>query len=105
MLSIEEYIARRKKEDGIEEFDLNARADNMRICVNYVFEYFNNYLNITEAEERTALRDEKIMEYDKKLRNYEPEIRDWLVRIYAEYGRQIKTSIHSVIKNDRFLSL
>lgn len=105
MLSIEEYFARRKKEDRLDEFDLNARADNMRICVNYVFEYFNNYLNITEAEERTALRDEKIMEYDKKLRNYEPEIRDWLVRIYSEYGKQIKSSINSVIKKDRFFYL
>ena len=56
MLSIEEYIARRKKEDKLDEYDINKRADNIRICVNYVFEYFNNYQNITEVEEKTALK-------------------------------------------------
>ena len=47
MLSIEEYIARRKKEDRINEFNVDDRMENMRICTNYIFEYFNNYLNIT----------------------------------------------------------
>ena len=47
MLRFEEYVARRKKEDRLNEFDVNARAENLRICVNYVFEYFNNYLDIT----------------------------------------------------------
>jgi len=49
MLTIEEYIARRKKEDKVNEFYVDERNENMRLCVNYVFEYFNNYLNITEA--------------------------------------------------------
>ena len=55
MLSIEEYIARRKKEDKLNEFDMEARTQNMKICVDYVFEYFYNYLNITEAEEKTVI--------------------------------------------------
>lgn len=29
MLTIEEYIARRKKEDKLNEFDLDARTQNM----------------------------------------------------------------------------
>jgi hypothetical protein len=52
LLSIEEYVARRKKEDKIDEFNIDERNENMRLCVNYVFEYFNNYLNITEAEKK-----------------------------------------------------
>lgn len=51
---IEEYVARRKKEDKLNEFDLNARTQNMKLCVDYVFEYFNYYLNITEIESLTA---------------------------------------------------
>lgn len=49
MLRFEEYIARRKKEDQLNEFDVNARPENIKICVNYVFEYFNSYLSIAEA--------------------------------------------------------
>jgi len=60
MLSIEEYIARRKKEDKLNELDLDARTQNMKICVDYIFEYFNNYhLNTTEAEEKTVLHRKK----------------------------------------------
>jgi hypothetical protein len=60
VLSIEEYIIRREKEDKLDQFDTNQRADNLKICVNYVFEYFNNYLNITEADEKTALKEDKL---------------------------------------------
>ena len=83
MFTIEEYIARRKKEDKINEFNVDERNDNMRLCVNYVFEYFNNYLNITDAEEKTALKDEKLYKYKHKLQEYDPEIVEWLVGIYS----------------------
>lgn len=76
MLTIEEYIIRRKKEDKINEFDIDARTQNMKLCVDYVFEYFNNYLNITEAEEKTVLHNEKLEKYRKQLRHYESETRE-----------------------------
>ena len=105
MISLEEYISRRKKEDGLNEFDLDARNENMRICVNYVFEYFNNYLNITEAEEKTTLQTEKLSKYSQQLRDYEPEVREWLVNICAEYGKQIKRNIGNILKQYEFFFL
>jgi len=79
MLSIEEYISRRKREDRLNEFDIDARSQNLKICVDYVFEYFNNYLNTTEAEERTVLHNEKLDKYRKQLQDYNPEVREWAV--------------------------
>lgn len=105
MLSIEEYIARRKKEDRLDEYDLNQRVDNLKNCVNYVFEYFNNYLNITEAEEKTALKEDKIEKYRHQMREYDPEVRDWLVRIYSEHGKQIYRNISNILKQDDFFLL
>jgi hypothetical protein len=103
MLSIEEYIARRKKEDKLNEFDIDARAQNMKICVDYVFEYFNNYLNITETEEKTVLHNEKLEKYRKQLREYDPEVREWAVSIYNKYGKQIHRYIGNIMKeNDLF---
>ena len=61
MLKFEDYIARRKKEDRLNEFDVDARSENLRTCVNYVFEYFNNYLDITAAENKTVLFTLKIV--------------------------------------------
>ncbi len=105
LLTIEEYIARRKKEDKIDEFNIDERNENIRLCVNYVFEYFNNYLNITEAEEKTALKDEKLDKYRKQLKDYEQEIMEWLVGIYLEYGKQINKNIGNILKEDEFFFL
>lgn len=87
MLRLEEYVARRKKEDRLNEFDLNARMENIKVCVNYIFEYFNNHLDITEAENKTVLQAEKIEKYRKQLEGYDSEVQDWLVNIYSEYGQ------------------
>jgi len=105
MLSIEEYIARRKKEDRLNEFDADARTNNMKVCVDYVFEYFNNYLNITEAEERTVLHNEKLDKYRKQLDDYEIEVREWLVSIYSDYGKHINRNIGNLLKDYEFFLL
>jgi len=60
MLTIEEYIAKRKKEDKLNEFDIDKRIDNIKLCVDYIFEYFNNYLDISEAEKQTILNNERL---------------------------------------------
>ena len=49
VFSIVKYIARRNKEDRLNEFNLDARNENTWVCVNYLFRYFKNYLNISEA--------------------------------------------------------
>ncbi|SCY24630.1 hypothetical protein SAMN03080606_01116 [Alkaliphilus peptidifermentans DSM 18978] len=105
VLTIEEYVAKRKKEDKINEFNIDERNENMRLCVNYVFEYFNNYLNITEAEERTVLQNEKLYKYSQQLKEYDEEIREWLARIYSEYGKQINRYIGNILKEDEFFFL
>ncbi|WP_341456103.1 hypothetical protein [Parageobacillus thermoglucosidasius] len=105
MLSLEEYIARRKQEDGINEFDKESRMENLQTCVGYVFEYFNQYLDITKMEEQTALNNERIEKYRKQLRQYEPEIQEWLVHVYAEYDKQINHSIARFLKKDELFLL
>lgn len=105
MLRFEEYVARRKKEDQLDEFDVDARTENMRVCVNYVFEYFNNYLSITEAENKTVLHNEIIEKYLKQLEEYDPEVRDWLVSIYSEGGNSLNRAIGSLLKQKEFFFL
>lgn len=67
-MKLKEYIFKRKKEDGINEFDLEKRSENTRICVNYVFEYFNNYLDTKPADEKTVLHEQKIEKYRNIIR-------------------------------------
>ena len=55
-MTLEQYILQRKKEDGLNEYNLSKRSENIRICVNYIFEYFDNYLeNSPDAEKRRSV--------------------------------------------------
>lgn len=102
-MRLEEYILKRKSEDGINEFDRDKRAENTRICVNYVFEYFNNYLETTAGEERTILHDEKIEKYARTLSKYSDEIQEWLVDMYSSYGRYLNQTLPRLINDPYFL--
>lgn len=104
MLTIEEYIAKRKKEDKLNEFDIDKRIDNIKLCVDYIFEYFNNYLDISEAEKQTILNNERLDTLRKQLREYDKDIQDWLVNIYNEYGKYMHRIIGNILdENDVFL--
>lgn len=103
MLSLEEYIAKRKTEDGMNEFDSLQKMSNIRSCIDYIFEYFDQYLPIQGAEKRTAAENIKIQKYEKKLRDYSINVRDWLVAIYETYEKELDRSvINFVNKVDDF---
>ncbi|HAM81062.1 hypothetical protein [Ornithinibacillus bavariensis] len=105
MLTLEEYIAKRKREDNINEFDLDSRNENMQISVNYVFEFFNQYLEELEIESYTVLNNERLLKFRNQLRKYAPDIQDWLVNIYNEYDKQLQRSIISLLKKEELFLL
>ncbi|WP_430789070.1 hypothetical protein VBD025_02705 [Virgibacillus flavescens] len=104
MLKLEEYLARRKIEDKLNEFDVEERMENMRICVNYVFEYFNQYLQIDEMEQKTFINNERLEKFRKQLHPYDQDVQDWLVSIYDDHEKHLHRSVISIIKkNNLFL--
>lgn len=105
MLKIEDYISRRKKEDDLNELDHTKSIENIKTLVNYIFEYFNSYINSPDVKAGTALHREKIDKYYQQLEEYEPEVREWLTEIYDEYGKQIIRSVSSILKKDQFFYL
>ena len=102
-MKLEEYILKRKLEDGINEFDLNKRMENTRVCVNYVFEYFNNYLDTAPADEKTVLHEQKVDKYRKVLSQYSPDIQDWLISLYSSHGKYMHKQLINLITDDYFL--
>lgn len=105
MLSLEAYIAKRKKEDHLNEFDLKAKLTNIRICTNYIFEYFNDYLDISDIDAKSILHNEKIEKFKKTLRDYSPEIQDWLTKIYTDYGNHLHTQVKFISKQYTYFYL
>ncbi|HWR45289.1 hypothetical protein [Sporomusa sp.] len=105
MLSIDEYIARRKEEDNLNEFDTKARMENTRLCVNYVFEYFNNFIDIKDVDKKTKLHQEKLDKYQLQFKDYKPDVQEWLVNIYSEYNIQINIRIKNICKENSYFYL
>lgn len=62
-------------------------------------------MDITEADEKTALHNEKLEKYRHQLQDYDPAVQEWLVRIYAEYGKHINRNIANILKQDEFFLL
>ncbi len=46
MITIEEYIKKRKEDEKINEFDLENKSENMQIFIGYVIEYYNTYIDV-----------------------------------------------------------
>lgn len=103
MMRIEEFILKRKTEDGINEYDREKRAENTRICVDYVYEYFNAYLETAAGEEKTVRNDKKIAKYAVIVRKYSAEVREWLIDIYTFHGKYLQRTLPTYIKDPYFL--
>lgn len=50
MLTVDEYIKKRKTKDGIDEFSAADRISNMGCCINYVVEYYEKYLDPAKVD-------------------------------------------------------
>lgn len=103
MLRLEEYIFKRKIEDGINELDVDSRTENTRIRINYVFEYFNNYLGTKAADEQTVLHEEKVDKYRNTIRVYDPDVQEWLISLYSSYGKYMHRNLGNYITDTYFL--
>ncbi len=99
MLKLEEYIEKRKSEDSINEFDPSQKMNNIRTCIDYIFEYFDQYLPLLGTEKRTAAENEKLQKYEKTLEHYSEDVKRWLVSIYDTYDKQINRSISSYLNS------
>jgi len=62
--------------------------NHIRTCINYIFEYFDQYLPLQGIEKRTVYENEKIQKYAKALRDYSNEVREWFISIYETHGKQ-----------------
>ncbi|EAD9527655.1 hypothetical protein AF085_14815, partial [Listeria monocytogenes] len=66
MQKIEEYILLRKKKDKLNEFDFTHHSENMGKIIQYVSDYFNNYLT-PEDFSNEKLKLQQNLEKSKKM--------------------------------------
>lgn len=90
-----------EKEDGINEYDLSKRSKNIRICVNYIFEYFDNYSENSPDAEKTFIEERKQEKYRKIVSRYSPDVQDWLVNLNSRSRKHGHKYLRELI-DDRY---
>lgn len=98
-MSLGEFISRREQEEGINEMDANRRDENLRRCVNFVFEYFNNVLATAPEDNLTPMLQKKVDKYKLTLKRYSPEIKDWLIANFVAYQKQVDRPLKRYISH------
>ena len=63
MITLVQFFEKRLKDDKKDLFNLNKKESNLQDCVNYVFEYFNTYINSDESQKLQIENDEKLKKY------------------------------------------
>lgn len=104
MITLDKFIEKRLKDDKKDLFDLSKKEVNLQDCVNYVFEYFNTYINIDEQKATQIENDEKLIKYSKQIEKYSTNVQTWLIEVYTQYNKRMNQYIPKLLRNeDTFL--
>lgn len=95
MLTVEQYIAQRKKKDKLDEFNFQEHAENMSNVIKYVMEYFNDYLNPENYDYEKVKTEQAIVKIEKEIEQAFPQSKAFII----EYYRNHKTRIDRLLKN------
>ncbi len=100
MLSLDQYISKRKKEDNLNEFNLSDKSQNIKKSIDYVFEYYNGYLDLTEIQYQESIENNKLAKYRRKFIDFDKDIQDYLVEIYDKTKKYLNKYLNDFIIED-----
>lgn len=100
MITIEEYIKKRKTADSMDEKDKHRKSNNLKLCLSYVVDYFDNYIDITQEESKSITVELRAEKYLNTLSNFSSELQDWLVKIYLTHGNQIDNYMRKILDRE-----
>lgn len=93
MYTIEEYIAMRKKKDKRNEFDFNKHSENMGAVIQYVTDYFNEYLNIEDYSQEQMKVQQVIDRFKKGLMERYPTSQEFIIDYYWKNRKRLDTYV------------
>jgi vacuolar-type H+-ATPase subunit C/Vma6 len=83
MLTIEEFIEQKKKTNKLDEFDFQKHTENMTSVIQYVMEYFNEYLNPETYDYERIKLEQTIDKLKKDLPGRYPESLDAIIDFFV----------------------
>jgi hypothetical protein len=89
MLTIEDYIASRKKKDKLDEFDFQKHSENMGTVIKYVMEYFNQYLNLEDYSYEQVKMQQAVDKFKAGIMERYPTMYEFIISYYWENKKRI----------------
>lgn len=105
MLTIEDYIVQRKKEDKLDEFVFKNHAHNLAACIRYVTDYYNDYLNYEIYNDELFKLEQTLLKIEKELGNDFPLSKDFVLSFYKDQKVRIDRIVKNQIKNAEYRNL
>lgn len=89
MLTIEDYIASRKKKDKLDEFDFQKHSENMGTVIQYVMDYFNQYLNLEDYSYEQVKMQQAVDRFKEGIIESFPTMYEFIISYYWENKKRI----------------
>ena len=94
MQTIDEYIAKMKRADKMDEFDYLKKSENMSAVINYVMAYFNDYLTLDTCDAENIKMKHKRDKLEIEIENRYPKSKEFILNYYLQNG----IGIHKEVK-------
>ena len=95
MLTIDEYIAKMKRADKMDEFDYLKQSENMAAVIKYVMTYFNEYLTLETCDAEAIKLKHKRDKLEQEIESKYPKSKDFILNFHL----QNRIGIHKEVKN------
>ncbi len=94
MLTIDEYIAKMKRADKMDEFDYLKQSENMAAVIKYVMTYFNEYLTLETCDAEMIKLKHKMDKLEGEIESKYPRSKEFILNFYLQY----RIGIHKEVK-------
>jgi hypothetical protein len=89
VLKIEEYIALRKKKEKLDEYDFQKHSENMAKVIQYVTDYFNQYLNFEDYSYEQVKTQQTVDKFRAEIKSKFPTTYEFIISYFWENKKRI----------------
>jgi len=93
MITIEDYIAQKKKKDKLDEFDFQKHSENMANVIKYVTEYFNEYLNLEDYNYEQVKMQQAVDKFKDSITEKYPTMHDFIISYYWDNKKRLDSIV------------
>jgi len=99
MLTIDEYIAKMKKSNKIDEFDYTKQSENMTAVMKYVMSYFNEYLSMETCDAKTIKLKHTMDKLEEEIDKKYPRSKSFILDFYIQHKIRIDKELKRYLKD------